>query len=181
MSYLIDYSDNESNSDNSDNSSNEELFKSKDRPLTPALLKTHERRFEHDMTITQSENTEEFKAVYDDNESNEKSNTHDENYLKNVQNQLNNAVLQDLKNNIELLKNMHEDICERLDWVTQQTQMITDNFNEDRKQMTKERRKDRIQDLFFSFMELIFFVIGIVYATILFILEVYYSVNFNIF
>ena len=55
MSYQIDYSDNESDSDNSNNSSNEELFKSKDRPLTPALLKTHEKRFEHDMTITHSE------------------------------------------------------------------------------------------------------------------------------
>ena len=46
MSYHIDYSDSDTDSSNSDDC-NEELLNIKERPLTPSLLKTHEKKFEN--------------------------------------------------------------------------------------------------------------------------------------
>lgn len=178
MSYHIDYSDSDTDSSNSDDC-NEELLNIKERPLTPSLLKTHEKKFENGLYMDDCNdvNITENREIHDYCE--------DNNYLKHVKEQIismnNEMMLRDLAHNIEMLKQMHEDICERLDWVTQQTQIIADNFNEDRKEGKRERRKDRAQDLFFSFIGLLFFVIGILYATVLFVLEMYYSVNFIFF
>lgn len=154
MSYNIEYSD--------DSNSEEEIIILKERPLTPSLLKNHEKQFEQDL-----------------------SSEHEKDYFERVQTQLNDnnstMLVHGFVENLEMLRNMNEEICERLDWVTQQTQLITERFNEDREQEKKERRKDRILDVLFSLLELNFFVIGIIYATILFIIEMYYSVNFNFF
>lgn len=178
MSYHIDYSDSDTESSNSDDC-NEELLNIKERPLTPSLLKTHEKKFENSLSINDCNDN----IIMENHEIHDYC--EDNNYLKCVKEQLtsmnNEMMLRELAHNIEMLKQMHEDICERLDWVTQQTQTITDNFNQDRKELKHERRKDRIQDLFFSFMELLFFIIGILYASVLFIVEMYYSVNFNFF
>ena len=84
-----------------------------------------------------------------------------------------------LAENLEILRSMNEEICERLDWVTQQTQQITDQFNEDREEARRERKRDRFLGLSFSMLETLLFVIGLVYATILFLIEMSYSVSFN--
>ena len=153
MSYNIDYSD-------SSNESEEEIIILKEKPLTPSLLKNHEKQFQ---VIEETDN--------------------EKDYFERVQTQLNDnnstMLVHGFVENLEMLRTMNEEICERLDWVTQQTQLITERFNEDRQQAQKERRKDRLLDVFFSLLELNFFLIGIIYATILFIIEMYYSVNFN--
>jgi hypothetical protein len=155
MSYNIDYSDSSSDSE-------EEIVILKEKPLTPSLLKNHEKQFQ---VIEETDN--------------------EKDYFERVQTQLNDnnstMLVHGFVENLEMLRTMNEEICERLDWVTQQTQLITERFNEDRQQAQKERRKDRLLDVFFSLLELNFFLIGIMYATILFIIEMYYSVNFNFF
>jgi hypothetical protein len=155
MSYNIDYSDSSSDPE-------EEIVILKEKPLTPSLLKNHEKQFQ---VIDESDN--------------------EKDYFERVQTQLNDnnstMLVHGFVENLEMLRTMNEEICERLDWVTQQTQLITERFNEDRQQAQKERKKDRLLDVFFSLLELNFFLIGIIYATILFIIEMYYSVNFNFF
>ncbi len=153
MSYNIDYSD-------SSNESEEEIIILKEKPLTPSLLKNHEKQFQ---VIDETDN--------------------EKDYFERVQTQLNDnnstMLVHGFVENLEMLRTMNEEICERLDWVTQQTQLITERFNEDRQQAQKERKKDRLLDVCFSLLELNFFLIGIIYATILFVIEMYYSVNFN--
>jgi hypothetical protein len=89
------------------------------------------------------------------------------------------ALVYGFAENLEILRSMNEEICERLDWVTQQTQQITDQFNEDREEARRERRRDRILGMGFSILETTLFIVGIIYATILFLFEMYYSVNFD--
>ena len=90
------------------------------------------------------------------------------------------ALVYGLAENLEILRSMNEEICERLDWVTQQTQQITDQFNEDREEARRERKRDRILGMGFSILETTLFIVGIIYATVLFLIEMYYSVNFGI-
>ena len=103
--------------------------------------------------------------------------------VNNIQEQIfennNTALVYGFAENLEILRNMNEEIQERLDWVTQQTQQIKEQFDEDREEARKERKRDRILGMSFSFLETTLFFVGIIYATILFLIEMYYSVSFN--
>ena len=89
------------------------------------------------------------------------------------------ALVYGLSENLEILRSLNEEICERLDWVTQQTQQIREQINEDHEEAKNHRKYDRILNIIFSFLETSLFVVGIIYATILFLIEMYYSVNIN--
>ena len=101
----------------------------------------------------------------------------------NIQHQIaennNMAIVYGLAENLEILRSLNEEICERLDWVTQQTQQIREQFKEDHEEAKAQRKYDRILGVAFSMLETTLFVIGIIYATILFLIEMYYSVNIN--
>jgi len=101
----------------------------------------------------------------------------------NIQHQIaennNMAMVCGLAENLEILRSLNEEICERLDWVTQQTQQIREQFNEDHQEAKKQRKYDRILGMAFSMLETTLFIVGIIYATILFLIEMYYSVNIN--
>lgn len=102
----------------------------------------------------------------------------------NIQQQIaennNMALVYGLAENLEILRSLNEEICERLDWVTQQTQQIREQFNEDHAEAKRQRKYDRILGMAFSMLETTLFIVGIIYATILFLIEMYYSVNINL-
>ena len=56
---------------------------------------------------------------------------------------------------------------------------IREQFNEDHEEAKRQRRYDRILGMAFSMLETTLFIVGIIYATILFLIEMYYSVNIN--
>ena len=149
-----------------------EIDRHNEHNLTPSLLKTHEKKFEQETFLLHPPD------IIIENNSNETA-------FQRVQTQfnenMNTSLVYGFAENLEILRNMNEEICERLDWVTQQTQQITDQFNEDRELAHKERNSDRRLGLFFSFLEAIFFLVGILYASVLFVIEMYYSVNVGIF
>ena len=89
------------------------------------------------------------------------------------------ALVHGLAENLEILRSLNEEICERLDWVTQQTQEIRDQFKEDNEEAKRQRKYDRILGMCFSMLETTLFIVGIIYATVLFLIEMYYSVNIN--
>jgi hypothetical protein len=150
--------------------------------LTPSMLKNHEKQFEQ-------ENSR-FIPIEHMHELEEGTKTGTEKIKKNiselsVEQQINEnsnmALVYGFAENLDILRSMNEEICERLDWVTQQTQQITEQFNEDRDEARRERKFDRYLDIGISILETSFFVVGIIYATILFMIEMYYnySVNFH--
>ena len=89
------------------------------------------------------------------------------------------ALVQGFAENLEILRSLNEEICERLDWVTQQTQEIRDQFKEDNEEAKRQRKYDRILGTCFSMLETTLFIVGIIYATVLFLIEMYYSVNID--
>ena len=101
----------------------------------------------------------------------------------NIQQQIaennNMALVYGLAENLEILRSLNEEICERLDWVTQQTEQIREQFNEDHEEAKRQRKYDRILGMAFSMLETTLFIVGIIYATILFLIEMYYSVNID--
>jgi|UniRef100_A0A6C0J4Q8 hypothetical protein len=175
---FIDFSDNDSSNssihinkkeDISDSEHDLTLINSSERCLTPSLLKTHEKKYEID--TRDSSGDEGFYPVRQDLQDND--------VMQRIQEQINQtnnqSIVYGFAENLEILRNMNEEICERLDWVTRQTQNIIDQVNEDRLNEQKERTKDRHVGLFFSFLETQFFLIGMIYSTILFIIEMYYN------
>tara|TARA_Y100000389_G_scaffold1943_1_gene1982 strand:+ start:794 stop:1450 length:657 start_codon:yes stop_codon:yes gene_type:complete len=101
----------------------------------------------------------------------------------NIQQQIvennNMALVHGFAENLEILRSLNEEICERLDWVTQQTQEIRDQFKEDNEEAKRQRKYDRILGMCFSMLETTLFIVGIIYATVLFLIEMYYSVNID--
>jgi hypothetical protein len=101
----------------------------------------------------------------------------------NIQQQIvennNMALVHGFAENLEILRSLNEEICERLDWVTQQTQEIRDQFKEDNEEAKRQRKYDRILGTCFSMLETTLFIVGIIYATVLFLIEMYYSVNID--
>lgn len=180
MAY-IDYSSDSSSSKNKnilehDNDEFEvsltELGKTNVGGLTVSMLKTHEKKFEtqenQDISLTLPLPVPNIPTRQE---------------IPSIEHQIaennNMALVYGFAENLEILRSMNEEICERLDWVTQQTQQITDQFNEDREEARRERKLDRCLDLGFSMLETTLFIVGILYATILFLIEMYYSVNFD--
>ena len=179
MAYIDYSSDSSSNNKNNnledDNNAFEisltELGKTNSGGLTVSMLKSHEKQFEspreHNIQTT----------PFPLPSSKMPPEHHD--ISKQIAENNNMALVYGLAENLEILRSMNEEICERLDWVTQQTQQITDQFNEDREESRRERKRDRFLGLSFSMLETLLFVIGLVYATILFLIEMSYSVSFN--
>ena len=89
------------------------------------------------------------------------------------------ALVHGFAENLEILRSLNEEICERLDWVTQQTQEIRDQFKEDNEEAKRQRKYDRVLGMCFSILETTLFIVGIIYATVLFLIEMYYSVNID--
>ena len=185
MAY-IDYSSDSSNSNKNniledDNNAFEisltELGKTNAGGLTVSLLKSHEKQFESPREHNIQQGSETIPLPLPLPSSNMPPEHHD--ISKQVAENNNMALVYGLAENLEILRSMNEEICERLDWVTQQTQQITEQFNEDREEARRERTRDRILGMSFSILETLLFVIGLVYATILFLIEMSYSVSFN--
>lgn len=158
--------------------------------LTPSMLKNHEKQFEQEnnrfipiehIPYVPTEDPQKLKeGTRTDTEKNKK-NVSEISVEHQINENSNMAVVYGFAENLEILRSMNEEICERLDWVTQQTQQITEQFNEDREEARRERKFDRYLDIGISMLETSFFVVGIIYATILFMIEMYYnySVNFD--
>ena len=129
------------------------LINSSERCLTPSLLKTHEKKYEID--TRDSSGDEGFYPVRQDLQDND--------VMQRIQEQINQtnnqSIVYGFAENLEILRNMNEEICERLDWVTRQTQNIIDQVNEDRLNEQKERTKDRHVGLFFSWYDLLYYFI----------------------
>ena len=200
---FIDFSDNDSSNsssihinkkeDVSDSEHDLTLINNNERCLTPSLLKTHEKKYEIETRDSSgdegfypiNQDLQDLHGLQDLHDLHDLQGLHDLHGLQNndvmqrIQEQINQSnnqsIVYGFAENLEILRNMNEEICERLDWVTRQTQNIIDQVNEDRLNDQKERTKDRRVGLFFSFLETQFFLIGMIYSTILFIIEMYYN------
>lgn len=76
---------------------------------------------------------------------------------------------------LNMVYKLYDDLGNQLEWVTTQTREIANESEKDRRIAAEERKIDRRWNWFFQFVGLalgvIFFFIGLVYATILFVLE----------